>query len=95
MRQLLPQIVRHTVTALWRRVPHFVNGTAPANFIEYNDHSWAESITHFAPALRKLVVYGASYTHPRSAGQYRVHVLDYGWVANSNTGINYTLLFEY
>jgi hypothetical protein len=77
------------------KIPAVLNGTAPANFIEYNDHSAAESITRFTPALGKLDrMRIRTRTHAQQGNTGFMYWTTDGEVANSNTGINYTLLFE-
>jgi hypothetical protein len=77
------------------KIPAVLNGTAPANFIEYNDHSGPESITHFSPALGKLDrMRIRTRTHAQQGNTGFMYWTTDGEVANSNTGINFTLLFE-
>lgn len=77
------------------KIPAVLNGTAPANFIEYNDHSGAESITRFSPALGKLDrMRIRTRTHAQQGNTGFMYWTTDGEVANSNTGINFTLMFE-
>lgn len=77
------------------KIPAVIYGTHPANFIEYNDNTAAESITHFSPALGKLDrMHIRTRTHAQQGNTGFMYWTTDGEVANSNTGINYTLMFE-
>ena len=77
------------------KIPAVVSGTAPANFIEYNDHSAAESITRFSPALGKLDrMRIRTRTHAQQGNTGFMYWTTDGEVAASNRDINFTLLFE-
>jgi hypothetical protein len=77
------------------KIPAVLTGTAPANFIEYNDHSAAESITRFTPAIGKLDrMRIRTRTHDQQGNTGFMYWTTDGEVAASNRGINYTLLFE-
>lgn len=77
------------------KIPAVLYGTAPANFIEYNDNTAAESITHFSPALGKLDrMHIRTRTHAQQGNTGFMYWTTDGDVATSNTGINYTLMFE-
>jgi len=73
------------------KIPAVVNGT----FIEYNDHSGQENITHFSPALGTLDrLHIRVRTHAQQGNTGFMYWTSDGAVANNNRTVDFSLSLE-